>query len=391
MKKNILFIPSWYPTKDNPINGSFFQEQAVALMAEFNFIVGYVAFKRLNIVLFLYRLITFRLSSHIGKIDVLQPPLAITFVGYGLNLRHFSWMLPSILSQTFLKWLNEKLEIKTHVKMFKYIADKKQFNPDLIYALTSQINGVPVYEMGKKFKVPVVMAEHVPFSIDSIPFHHKEKVKHALEKADRLLVVSYDKARQILMGNINCNPIVIGNSVDESRFTLKPDTIKNEVPNILIVAAYNFYKDYETFFKCMRYLRTITKINFTITVIGISPNISKSEWVGDVDEFYNEFNKHNLNDITKVIKQVSRDDMAYYYHHSDVFVLTSIQEGLPVSVLEAMSCGLPVFSTRCGGVEDFINNNCGRLFHLRDFLSMAESLKEFLEGKIVFDKNYSML
>jgi glycosyltransferase involved in cell wall biosynthesis len=38
----------------------------------------------------------------------------------------------------------------------------------------------------------------------------------------------------------------------------------------------------------------------------------------------------------------------------DVFVLPSHQEGLCVSALEAMACGVPVVSTRCGGPEEFV-------------------------------------
>jgi glycosyltransferase involved in cell wall biosynthesis len=38
----------------------------------------------------------------------------------------------------------------------------------------------------------------------------------------------------------------------------------------------------------------------------------------------------------------------------DVFVIPSHQEGLCIAALEAMACGVPVVSTRCGGPEDFV-------------------------------------
>jgi glycosyltransferase involved in cell wall biosynthesis len=38
----------------------------------------------------------------------------------------------------------------------------------------------------------------------------------------------------------------------------------------------------------------------------------------------------------------------------DVFVLPSHQEGLCIAALEAMACGVPVVSTRCGGPEEFV-------------------------------------
>jgi glycosyltransferase involved in cell wall biosynthesis len=38
----------------------------------------------------------------------------------------------------------------------------------------------------------------------------------------------------------------------------------------------------------------------------------------------------------------------------DLFVIPSHQEGLCIAALEAMACGIPVVSTRCGGPEDFV-------------------------------------
>ena len=39
MKKTILMLPSWYPTKENPYNGCFFIVQALALSKKFDFVV----------------------------------------------------------------------------------------------------------------------------------------------------------------------------------------------------------------------------------------------------------------------------------------------------------------------------------------------------------------
>ncbi|MCC7069346.1 MAG: glycosyltransferase family 4 protein [Burkholderiales bacterium] len=47
-------------------------------------------------------------------------------------------------------------------------------------------------------------------------------------------------------------------------------------------------------------------------------------------------------------------DMAQRVQEFDVFALPSHQEGLCIAALEAMACGVPVVSTRCGGPEDYI-------------------------------------
>jgi len=52
--------------------------------------------------------------------------------------------------------------------------------------------------------------------------------------------------------------------------------------------------------------------------------------------------------------------MADFYNRCDVFVLSSLAEGFPLPVLEAMACGCPVITTACGGVSDYAEDgvNC---------------------------------
>jgi len=58
-----------------------------------------------------------------------------------------------------------------------------------------------------------------------------------------------------------------------------------------------------------------------------------------------------ISDKVKYFKDVPHDEIVNFYQSCDIFALPSYQEGLGIVVLEAMSCGLPVVSTRCGGPE----------------------------------------
>jgi glycosyltransferase involved in cell wall biosynthesis len=52
----------------------------------------------------------------------------------------------------------------------------------------------------------------------------------------------------------------------------------------------------------------------------------------------------------------SRDDVADILRDSDVFVRPSLTEGMPLAVLEAMACGLPVIATAVGGTGEVIHH-----------------------------------
>ena len=45
------------------------------------------------------------------------------------------------------------------------------------------------------------------------------------------------------------------------------------------------------------------------------------------------------------------------YYKSDIFMLTSIKEGTPTAMLEAMACGLPIVTSGAGGVESILGNH----------------------------------
>lgn len=61
-----------------------------------------------------------------------------------------------------------------------------------------------------------------------------------------------------------------------------------------------------------------------------------------------------LNAVVHCHPYLSPEQLAAVMQSWDLFVIPSHQEGLCISALEAMACGVPVVSTRCGGPEDFV-------------------------------------
>jgi glycosyltransferase involved in cell wall biosynthesis len=59
-----------------------------------------------------------------------------------------------------------------------------------------------------------------------------------------------------------------------------------------------------------------------------------------------------LNLTNRVTFLGALSDTSQFLNQLDIFVLSSLNEGLPLALLEAMAAGLPIVSTRAGGVEE---------------------------------------
>jgi glycosyltransferase involved in cell wall biosynthesis len=81
----------------------------------------------------------------------------------------------------------------------------------------------------------------------------------------------------------------------------------------------------------------------------------------------------------QVIFTGARSDMPAVYSALDVFVLASFDEGMPMTVLEAMSSARSVVATRVGGIPLLIRDGeNGRLIEARDAAALTAALRENL-------------
>lgn len=92
--------------------------------------------------------------------------------------------------------------------------------------------------------------------------------------------------------------------------------------------------------------------------------------------------RKGLTDNVEFVDFVPNDELPKYYREADVFCIPSNQEGLAIVGLEAMACGTPVVSTRCGGPEDYIRDgHNGYLVPKNDGRELVEKLSKLLSDE----------
>lgn len=77
----------------------------------------------------------------------------------------------------------------------------------------------------------------------------------------------------------------------------------------------------------------------------------------------------------------AREDVADLVRGFDVFVLSSLVEGIALTLLEAMACARPVVVTRVGGNPELVVDGVnGRLVPVSDPVALAAALRDYLEN-----------
>lgn len=129
-------------------------------------------------------------------------------------------------------------------------------------------------------------------------------------------------------------------------------------------------KDYTTLVRAANWLQE-QGYDFELDIVGDGPERGKLE------EAVARFGLQN-----RVHFQGFQSEMTKWYQHFDVFVLSSIREGQPMVLLEAMATGLPIVATRVGGIPATCHDGKeGILVNPGEPRQLAEAMGELLQDR----------
>jgi glycosyltransferase involved in cell wall biosynthesis len=187
--------------------------------------------------------------------------------------------------------------------------------------------------------------------------------RHILSRRfDRLVAVSHDM-RDHFIGPLGFAPtrvVVIHNGID-----ITDDRNSNGAgprSQMVVGSAGRLFpvKDYLLMVKIARELCGEGKIYFTLAGDGVE----RMALEGSIKEF-------GLAETFTLKGNV--EDMDSFYCELDLYVNTSLHEGIPMSILEAMAHGLPVVAPKVGGITEIIADGVeGFLIPTRDPRDFAE-------------------
>lgn len=331
---NILIIASWYSNETNPIRGSFFREQAVALKKS-GHKVTLVSVEQLP----MKRCFSHEANRYREYLDEGVRTIIYYQISFGSkpHLLHVGGR-----ELEFDPYLDRNLE--GYKKIFKKLKKEKE-RFDIIHAHSFIPGGYAACMLKSVFHAPVIVTEHFSaIPAGTLSGHRLKGLQYTVEHADAFYCVSENLARHVSAVTGTDKPIGV-------------------IPNIL--SPLFFYdgnaEKYESF-----------------TVLSVGQLIPRKRMELLIDSFHEAFGPEDraqlliagdgesrkalqeqidrlgLTNRVSLLGRISRADLAELMRKGHAFVLMSRLETFGVVYIEAMASGLPTVGTYNGGSDEIL-------------------------------------
>ncbi|MHC1770860.1 MAG: glycosyltransferase [Flexilinea sp.] len=269
-----------------------------------------------------------------------------------------------------IEYLNKGLgfSIKTVLKVWKIL---NVIDPDLIHTHTSGCIYTAPWILFHKVKMlhtihnmPVYEAENIRRYMMYILFHIRKAIPVAISKENQILTANYYHLAYQQIEMI-CNPV----QTSIYRKT-KRDNDSREIIRFINIGRLTKQKNQKILLTAMAEIH-IQHPDICLTIVGDGPE--KAELMKTTERFHME---------SYVIFTGDVEDVEKYLSESDIFILPSIYEGLPLSILEAMASGLPVIASNVGGIPDIVKEN-GILVSVNDVNGLIKAAQKLIDSPII--------
>lgn len=353
---NIVIIANGYPTYREPQYGCFEKDQAIALQKEGHKVSILYVDGRFR-----------KYYRRIGITHLQENNIDI----YGL------YLFPTVFSLKMSCKLHYWLRTRMLDSVFSYML-KKQEKPDIIYAHFLYNISYAVY-LKEKYNIPLVGMEHwsgVNQSKLSSDIIYRGQI--AYQGANRIIAVSNSLKEQIY-NHFKRDATVIHNMVNEEFFQMPIRKYTNRDKLIYISIGSLFYiKGHDILIKALSEVAQYT-LDWELRIVG-----------GGSEEknLQNLIKQLGLENNIKIIGRRNKQEIISLLYDSDIFILPSRSENFSVAVLEALSAGLPVVATTCGGIRECINEKNGVLVSVEDVSGLAKSILDISKNIELYDKQF---
>lgn len=297
-----------------------------------------------------------------------------------LTYRYYYRRIPILDKANIITWSNCTLRL-----FDEYVS--KYGKPDIIHVHSCMWAGYAAYLIKQKYGIPYVITEHRGrFGMRSslaeelfLPIY-TNYLKKGFSNASYIIPVSDQqttKIKEFLTKNV---PIkTVSNILDVDYFCYYPRQ-KKEIFTFVSINSYDIVKGYDILLPAFDLLSD----KFNNVILRIAGNNFQKK------EFQNLLSLCRHQDKIHFTGWLNSSGVLSELQEADAFVLSSRVEAQPISILEAISTGLPVVCTEVVP-QSIVSNNEGYRVPIEDVNALADAMYRMVERKEIFDgKKISM-
>ncbi|HHL3632948.1 glycosyltransferase [Neisseria polysaccharea] len=357
---HVLVIPSWYPQSEQDVDGIFFQNQALALQRK-----GIKTAILAPMFRYLRKETASILTGPYGFAQYRQKGLNI----YAWRSMYFFPRFPFIDIDR-IRW------VRAGLKAFKHYIRENGL-PDLIHAHCMNYAGILAQKISEKYGIPYVLTEHSStITRGLIRPHQWQPMEKAAVHASARLAVSRHFAH-VLQHKYGCEwqylPNILGGIFNRT-FEQRE---KNNKPHFVFCTVSHFrrLKGHDVLLTAFaRALAQCPQLRLNIGGSGQEETNLKQQ-----------ARQLGIAHAVTFLGALQPEAVLDLMRNSNAFVLASRTETFGVVYIEALSQGLPVIATRCGGAESIVSDGNGYLVPVDDDDALADALIKMYEHHSDFE------
>ncbi len=256
--------------------------------------------------------------------------------------------------------------------LFWGFRELRKLKPDVIHSHSADM-GFFIYFAARFYRIPVVNTCHgISFDDKQYFFLKRLAEKFFIKYSDFKKIIVVDKNGLEILEKAGIKQgIYVPNGVDIHKFERNQRKKSDGRTRFLFVGRLEKQKGLEYLIQAARFLKD--KNYFEIVIVG------DGEEAENLKKTATEF---EVECIVKFTGKLSEHALIEEYARCDIFVLPSLWEGLPLTLLEAAAAGLPIIATEVGGIPSvFTNGENAMLVKARDSRELAGKMQELMSDK----------
>ncbi|OSI25022.1 glycosyltransferase [Neisseria dumasiana] len=355
---HVLIIPSWYPSSPDDINGIFFRQQAQAL---------HRAGVQVGVIAPVFR-------SMRGE------PKTIFTGGYGPRY-HLDGGIPTYLHESMYFFPRTHIDrhrwLKAGMGLFRRYV-REHGLPDILHAHSMNYGGILARQIQTATGIPYVITEHSStYARKLVRPWQRSAMQQAAQHCASRIAVSRDFCRLLENEYHGLDWQYIPNILPAKFFESFHPADKPENPDFTFcsVAHLNYNKGYDILLPAFaEALKKHPRLKLKIGGSGLADaqlhKLTEDLGIGHAVTFLGRLQNEAVLELMR---------------SSDAFVLASRHETFGIVFIEALSQGLPVVATRCGGPNSIITPENGLLVPTENRQALTEALISLYENRHRYD------